>query len=412
LQLRRPEEWQQWAREIVELIRSDNPQILLKGFVLFEDAFRWSGATDIESNRRVKMHAIREMQAIVLSENGALLRKLLGQMLSGRDEDFLKKGLKSMEFRAYEAGRLLGLEFWSAAVISTMCMSVRFAKIVLRLGSEERIFNRLAACLHRTKLFVDSPPAAGPVNSLGLRALCYLGRASKRFRGLIRGDPRIFSSIFHLLSKDESCSSPLDGVIKDKHASGAVTLFLRTFAACEGCKDSHAWLIEQGFCEAMVKVISQNLPGQLHKMNMMVCTESILALLEEEPCRQLLKERGAIRTWLPISGMLQAQRPCPGLWNKIKQVISRPQSGGSPCLNRCADDLRRHMECATGANTFCSWPRCEMEDTILRPYKELKKSARCKSAHYCRFVHCRLQVYSMVLPVASSSLLSPAIITR
>jgi hypothetical protein len=235
-----PEEWQQWAREIAKLIRSDDPQILMKGFALFDDAFRWSGATDIESNRRVKMHAIREMQATVLSENGALLRKLLGQMLSGRDEDFLKKGLKSAEFRACEAGRLLGLQFWSAAVIGTMCMSLTFAKIVLRLGSEERIFNRFVACLHRTTLFVDSrPPAAGPVNSLGLKALCYLGRASKRFRGLIRGDPRIFPSIFHLLSKDESCSSPLDGVINDKHASGAVTLFLRTFAACEGCKDMH-----------------------------------------------------------------------------------------------------------------------------------------------------------------------------
>jgi hypothetical protein len=162
----------------------------------------------------------------------------------------------------------------------------------------------------------------------------------------------------------------------------------------------------------MVKVISKSLPGHVHKLNMMNCTESILALLEEEPCRKLLKERGAIRTWHPISGMLQTQRTCPGLWNKIKQVISRPQSGGSPCLNRCADDLRRFMESATGANTFCSWPRCEMEDMLLRPYKELKKCARCKSAHYCRLVHSRIQLYTMVLPVASSSLSSPAIITR
>jgi hypothetical protein len=216
---------------------------------------------------------------MILAENGGLLKKLLRQMLAGKEDDYLAKkvALRTNHLTAGEAGKLLGLEVWSSAVVSLLCSSRPMAKLIFRLETEQGIFSRFAACFPCRHLFEDNPDAALFVNCTGLRALASLSTLSKRVRALIHDDCSFFSSLLHLASHDD-IRSTFD--VNDRPAY-VVSQFLLTYAMSGACRDSHQWLIEQGFCEAIVRILSVT----SEPMTMNHCTKAILLLTEERDCR-------------------------------------------------------------------------------------------------------------------------------
>lgn len=237
------EEMQSLARELAQRLKSSDPMAVMEGFAGFKEVFMCeSGTTSVtETNSRVVVQMTREMQEAALEENGALLIQLLKQMLSGSDKDFLENNISLEEFNPPDVIRLAGLELWSVAVIALLCMSRRMAKIFLRLGSEERIYARLAACLHCTTLSAaDNPVVARPLNCLALRAIGDFSRASKKFRALLRSDAQVLTSIQRVLSLETTRTSPLEPVIGMDSPVNAVGAFLGVIAMDDACKDSRA----------------------------------------------------------------------------------------------------------------------------------------------------------------------------
>jgi hypothetical protein len=313
---------------------------------------------------------------MILAEAGALVKKLLSQMLAGKDEEFLVQEVATFteHLTIEEAGKLLGLEFWSTAVVGILCTSRPLAKLILMLAPERRIFSRFAACIHCRFLFADNSAAARSVNCIGPRALADLSPISKDMRDSIQKDNGFFASLLHLNPEQEGCCA---FGFKDKTVN-VVSKFLLTVVASEACKDLHRWLIEQGFCEAILRMLSTS----TDTLMMNSCTLALLGLSEDEDCRRYLKEQNAAKTLKPISGALQLVTLCPGSWWGIKQRISKPQSRRTH-LPKCP----RTLETAIGSFTFCSWSDCELnlDNMMLHlPYKDLKKCAKCRLARYCR----------------------------
>jgi hypothetical protein len=333
-----------------------------------------------KADRHKYMRVWGEVQEMILAEGGALLKKLLSQMLAGKDEEYLVEEVATFteHLTTEEVGKLLGLEFWSTAVIGLLCTSRPLAKLILRLAPERRIFSRFAACIHCRLLFADNSAAARSVNRIGLRALTSLSLISKDIRDSIQNDSGFFASLLHLIHDQEGCC-PFD--FDDDKTVNVVSNFLLTLVVSEACKDLHRWLIEQGFCEAILGILSTS----KDPLMMNSCAAALLGLSEDEDCRRYLKEQNAVKTLEPVSGALQLRSPCPGLWWGIKQRISMRQSRQAH-LPKCP----RPLETAIGCFTFCSWTHCEVNLNNMMPqqgslpYKDLKKFAKCRLAHYCR----------------------------
>lgn len=147
---------QTMSRTLAQHLKSSDPQDVFQALAVFKELFMCdSGATSLAATRPIVIvQMTREMQEAALEDDAALLVKLLKQMLSGRDKDFLRRDISYRKSDPEaEFSRFAGLELWSVAVIALLSLSRRMAKVILRLGSEQRIFARLAACLHCTTLF-------------------------------------------------------------------------------------------------------------------------------------------------------------------------------------------------------------------------------------------------------------------
>lgn len=379
------ENMQSMARELAQRLKSDNPQAVMEGFTVFKEVFMCdvTSVSLADFNSRAIVQMTREMQEAALQENGALLMKLLKQMLSGSDREFLKTHISLEEISdPVRFSRLTGLEHWSLAVIALLSMSRRMAKIILRLGSEARIYARFAACLHCTTLFADNPVAARPLNCLALRAIVYLSRASRKFRALLRSDAQVFTSIQRMLSLEATRISPLEPVIGEDNAAKVVGIFLGVMATEDACKDSRSWLMEDlGFCELVVKVLSKAASRDLSAT--MGCTHAILGLLEDKVTCSMLHERRAARVLSPVSERFQLAVPCPGLWGILKQMLSNPRAEWPPQMLTYLKATRDLSTSAIMLHTFCSWPECDPERILRFPFKDLKKCGACRSAYYC-----------------------------
>ncbi|GAQ84049.1 hypothetical protein KFL_001740080 [Klebsormidium nitens] len=389
------EDMQSLAKEIAQRLKKDDPIAVMEGFTVFKEVFMCDLATTglAGINSRAIVQMTREMQEAALQENGAVLIKLLKQMLSGRDEDFLKRKDISLEnlLDPHEFSRLAGLELWSVVVIALMVDSRRMAQIILRLGSEERIFARLVACLHCTTLFADNPAAARPLNCLALRALCGLSRASKKFRALLRSDMQVLTSIQRMLSLEATRMSPLEPVLGEDNPANAVGTLLGVMATAESCKDSRIWMIEKlEFCELIVKVLSKAASVDVNVTARVGCTHALLVLLDDRVTRSMLQKRGGARVLSPVSGKFQLATPCPGLWSILKQLLSNPRAEWPPHISQYLQNLRALAKCAMGFQTLCSWSQCNPDLMLQFPYKDLKKCGACKSAYYCCKEHQKL----------------------
>jgi hypothetical protein len=295
------------------------------------------------SDRDKFMRVWEEVREMILAEAGALLKKLLSQMLAGKDEDFLVQEVATFteHLTTEEAGKLLGLEFWSTAVVGLLCTSRPLAKLILRLAPERRIFSRFAACIHCRLLFSDNSAAARSINCIGLRALASLSPISKDIRDSIQKDSGIFASLLHLIPEQEGCC-PFD--LEDKTVN-VVSTFLLNLVTSEACKDLHRWLIEQGFCEAILRILSTS--KDVVMMNS--CTLALLGLSEDED---------------EISeGTKRRQDSGAHLWGAAACETLPWIVVGDQAANLKAaistNSPPKLSEDAIGNFTFCSWSDCE-----------------------------------------------------
>lgn len=383
------EDVQAVARDVIQRLKSDDPQIVMEGYDTFREVHRLLEnvahhlGLHCETRRnsfRATLQMTRDMQEAALEENAALLVKLLRQMLSESDESFLRENVDPGQYNCMEAGKLLGLGLWSAAAIGSMCMSRRIAQIILRLAPKERIFDRFAACLHCETLFPSHPVEAWTLNSIALRALSNFSQASRTFRALVRSDSQLFPSIFRLLSIDVTKARPLAHVLGDENPTRSVCHFLRIFAAEESCKDSRLWLINQGFCEVAAKILSRTCCRE--RLSRTECIASLIFLLNEEGPRTMLRNRGAARIFAPVSKNIQATLPCVQVWENIFLMMTT-QVPLPPDLIEPMKTLRAQLRGAIITQKFCSWPQCDPTANLQLQVKDLRKCAACKSACYC-----------------------------